>query len=380
MGNKKVTLLALAPLLAIFLLGMASLGAKKSFRISPIERGWLGASIKDLDYDMLEALGLKDKRGIMVVEVHPKGPADKAGLEEEDIIVEFNGREIDDCDELRRLVRRTKPGEIAKIVVLRKGKEQEFDVKIGRRKLYRSFDFKAFPGFHFYIGKRGVLGLKVQDLNPELARYFQVKDAKGVLVLEVREDSASEKAGFLPGDVIRQLGDERVDDIEGLCEILEEVDEREELTFEILRQGKKRVLTAKVESRYHPYYFYPHIFDWLGEMEFPSCEYSIHIPEIKLPKIEIPEIEIPEIDLDLKAQDLELDKLQRELERMNRSLKREILIKLRREESKKRLLRNKLQKKLLKLQHIICQRLKCLNPVSKPRVLQPAPTLRIKHI
>ena len=378
--KKKVTLLALAPLLAIFLLGMASLGAKKSFRISPRERGWLGVSIKDLNYDILEALGLKDKKGVMVVEVHPKSPADKAGLEENDIIVEFNGRKIDDSDELRRLVRRTKPEEMVKIKVLRKGKEREFEVKIGKRRLYRSFDFKAFPGLHFYIGKRGVLGLKVQDLNAELARYFQLKDGKGVLVLEVREDSAAEKAGFLPGDIILQVDGERVDDIEELCQILQEVDEKEELTLEILRHGKKRVLTVKVESRYHPYYFYPHIYDWLGEMGFPSCEYSIHIPEIKLPKIEIPEIEIPEIDLDLEAQDLELDELQRELERMNRSLKRGLIIKLKREESKRRLLHKQLKKKFLKLKHILSQRLKCLNPVSKPRVLQPAPTLRTKHI
>ena len=235
-----------------------------------VERGYLGVSIKDVPEEVLEAYGWKDHRGVLITEVEKNSPADKAGLKEGDVIIEFNGRPVDDTDDLTRFVRRCEPGKQVKVNIMRQGKVQTINVTIGKLRrhlpmigpgIIHPFTFyQYYPGiepgirppvapYRFFFGGR--LGLQVQNLNPTLGEYFQRESGKGVLVLEVQEDSLAEEAGFQPGDVIIRINDEAVEDTEDLFDILREAEEGDKLTVEILRKGKSHKLTVEIEDDDH---------------------------------------------------------------------------------------------------------------------------------
>jgi hypothetical protein len=339
MRRMNITVLVLLLPLTFFLLATTTSTITKSTSFSAKDRGWLGVSIKDLDYDMLDALGLKDKRGTMVINVHPDSPADKAGIKEDDIIIEFDGKEIHDSDDLRRAVRRTRSGDMVKVKLVRQGQEQELEVKMERRRTADYFSFKGFPRFDLHISVRGSLGIQVQNLNPELGEYFGIKDGKGVLILKVRKDSAAEKAGFQAGDVIVKIDGKKVDDIEELQEIFGDAEKGEKLNFEIVRKKKKLALSAELDFEVSHRYPSSHYYLWKGKLpDFPD-ELFIDIPEIELPDLD-------DFEINLKAHEIEMKKLQSELEKINRALSKKLRRKLKEKEISSHYLDKKIEREL----------------------------------
>jgi predicted metalloprotease with PDZ domain len=88
--------------------------------------------------------------------------------------------------------------------------------------------------------------VRAQDLNADLAPYFNMKDAKGALVVEVMDDSPAKKAGIKAGDVIVQVGDESVSDTEGLVRALR--DEEGDTKVTVLRKGQQMTMTPKLDT------------------------------------------------------------------------------------------------------------------------------------
>jgi len=339
MRRMNITVLALLLPLTFFLLATTTSTISNSTPFSAKDRGWLGVSIKDLDYDMLDALGLKAKRGTMVIDVHPKSPADKAGIREDDIIIEFDGREIRDSDDLRRAVRRTRSGDMVKVKLVRQGREQELEVKMESRQTHDYSILKDFPHFDIHFSMRGSLGIQVQNLNPELGEYFGIKDGKGVLIIKVRKDSAAEEAGFQAGDVIVKIDGKKLDDIEELQEILSDAEKGEKLNFEILRKKKKLALSAELDFDHS--YCYPSSYNFLWKGELPNFpdELLIEIPEIELPDID-------DIEINLKVHEKEMRKLQSKLEKIKRTLNKKLRRKLKEEEISSRYLHKKIEREL----------------------------------
>jgi membrane-associated protease RseP (regulator of RpoE activity) len=339
MRRMNITVLVLLLPLTFFLLATTTSTISNSNPFSTKDRGWLGVSIKDLDYDMLDALGLKDKRGTMVIDVHPKSPADKAGIREDDIIIEFDGREIRDSDDLRRAVRRTRSGDMVKVKLVRQGREQELEVKIESRQTHDYSILKDFPHFDIHFSMRGSLGIQVQNLNPELGEYFGIKDGKGILIIKVRKDSAAKEAGFQAGDVIVKIAGKKVDDIEELQEILSEAEKGEKLNFEIMRKKKKLALSAELDFNVIHRYPSSHYYIWKGKLpDFPD-ELVIDIPEIELPNID-------DIEINLKAHEKEMRKLKSKLEKIKRALNKKLRMKVKEEEISRRYLHEKIEREL----------------------------------
>jgi len=217
-----------------------------------VERGYLGVSIRDIPEEVLEAFGWQDHRGVLITEVDKDSPADKAGLQQGDVITEFDGKPVDDTDDLTRFVQRSEPGSEVQVRIMRQGKAQTIKVTLGelrwRAPIYPLWKLRQpfFSRYRFFFAGR--LGLMVQNLNPSLGEYFQRESGQGVLVIEVEEDSPAEEAGFQPGDVIIRIDGEAVEDTEDLFDILRETREGDKLTVEILRKGKTTKLTLEIED------------------------------------------------------------------------------------------------------------------------------------
>jgi serine protease Do len=95
-------------------------------------RGWLGVRMQDVTDEVAERLGMKPARGALVVGVDENGPAKPAGIEPDDVIVKFDGKEIKQMRDLPRAVAETPAGKQVTVLIIRKGKEENKTVTIGR--------------------------------------------------------------------------------------------------------------------------------------------------------------------------------------------------------------------------------------------------------
>lgn len=177
------------------------------------KRGWLGVRIQVVTDDIAESLGLGKAKGAIVSSVTPDGPAAKAGIEPEDIILEFDGKEVNEKARLNRLVGETPVGKSVKVKILRKGKEVSFDVTLGE---FETAPDRA-PTTTVDKSKSSkdqtveVLGLKLSSLTPELRDRFDLKEAKGIMIMKVDPTSNAVEIGLRgvdregPGDIIEKV-------------------------------------------------------------------------------------------------------------------------------------------------------------------------------
>ncbi len=165
-----------------------------------VTRGWLGVTIQDVNENMADYYGLKGKSGAMVADVAPGDPADKAGIKPKDIITEVNGKAITNSHDLTNLAANLQVGETANVTVLRNGKSQTLEVKIGKRPLTIA---AASQGNR--QENEGQYGFQVTNLTPELARRYDIQDNAGIMVVGVAPDSKADAAGVKKGDVILEV-------------------------------------------------------------------------------------------------------------------------------------------------------------------------------
>lgn len=164
-----------------------------------VTRGWLGVTIQDLKKDLSEYYGVKDGLGVLVMEVSPGDPADRAGIQPKDILIEVNGEKVTSSHQLIARAARLSVGEKARVTVLRNGKEKTFDVKIGKRPL--SVADSSPPRQK----KETEFGFQVAELTPEQARRFNSSEESGVVVVGVTAGSKAYKAGIQQGDLIVEI-------------------------------------------------------------------------------------------------------------------------------------------------------------------------------
>jgi serine protease Do len=179
-----------------------------------VTRGWLGVSIQDLKGDLAQYYGVKGNEGVLVTEVVPGNPAQKAGIKAKDIITAVNGEKVTSSRELTAKAATLPVGGITKITVVRDGKEKVFDVTVAKRPLTVA-DAGKPP-----VEKEGEYGLQVTDLTPEMAQRLNTHREAGVVVVGIRPDSKAAKAGVQQGDLILEVNRQNVSSTGELKQLL----------------------------------------------------------------------------------------------------------------------------------------------------------------
>ena len=216
-------------------------------------KGWLGVSIISVNEDVKEDWELSVDKGVLVTYVIDDSPADEAGIKKGDVILKYEGRSVRYSDELIEYVRKTPPGEKAKIEIDRNGKTKKFEVEIekSRRRVVIDKFGDGGHGFTFYSkdNESGFLGVDMYDLTDGLREYFDVEDDEGVLIVNVIEDSPAEKAGFKSGDIIVKVDKRVIEDSDDLRKAISKHEPDEKVKIDYIRNKKKSSKTVKLGER-----------------------------------------------------------------------------------------------------------------------------------
>ncbi|MEK7378043.1 MAG: PDZ domain-containing protein, partial [Candidatus Binatota bacterium] len=161
-----------------------------------VTRGYLGVLIQKITPEIAESLGLEKAWGALVANVSKDGPADHAGVKVGDVIIEFDGKEIKESNDLPIIVARTPVDKKARLKVLRDKKEVALTVTVGELK-----DEEVVAS----TKEKGELGLTVQRVTPQMAESLGLDRAEGVVVAAVERGSPGDEAGLRRGDVILEM-------------------------------------------------------------------------------------------------------------------------------------------------------------------------------
>jgi serine protease Do len=207
-----------------------------------VTRGWLGVMIQKITPDIAESMGLEGTKGALVADVVKDGPAGEAGLKQGDVIVEFDGKPVNDSADLPLLVARTPVGKKTTVKVLRDKKMETFDVTIQELK-----DDEE-PGAGGGSTNEDV-GLAVQTLTPELAENLGIdRSLKGVVVTQVDPGGPAGEAGMRRGDVILEVNRTPVKDVSAYKKQLGAAGKGKSILFLVRRGDNTIFLAVKPQS------------------------------------------------------------------------------------------------------------------------------------
>ncbi|MGR8935415.1 MAG: DegQ family serine endoprotease [Gammaproteobacteria bacterium] len=209
-----------------------------------VSRGWLGVQIQDVTRELAESFNMDRPHGALVAKVIPGSPAEKAGLQIGDVIVEFNGQVIETSSELPPLVGMTPVGKAAVLKLIRQGKREELSIDIGL--LPEEEEVALASGEEAGAKTIKRLGIAVSELSADQREQLQVmKD--GVLVQQVSKGAAAD-AGIERGDVILRVGNNVVRDVADFAKIIADIPAGKSIAVLIQRRGSPVFLAIKLDK------------------------------------------------------------------------------------------------------------------------------------
>ena len=197
-----------------------------------VTRGWLGVAIQDLTGEMAEYYGLKDRKGVLVADVFKGDPADEAGIQSKDIILEVNGQKIETSRQLTAMIADLKVGEAAKVDVFRDGKIKTFYIKLAKRDDQR-LATRSTPG----EPEEEKFGIRVAELTPEISQRFGIDDTTGVIVINVESASKGAEAGVQMGDVIKEINHRIIESVKDYTAAMDNIKDDESVNLFIWRKN-----------------------------------------------------------------------------------------------------------------------------------------------
>lgn len=203
-----------------------------------VVRGWLGVGIQSVNAEVAESLGMKEIVGALVSQVMKESPAEKAGLQEYDVIKEVDGKRIEDAQELTNLIASYQPSTEINIEILRDGKMKSMSVKLDEWPESNSETPRTSQP-----DVLGRLSLKVSDLTKSLQRRFRYEGEEGVFITHVQSGSQADEINLQPGDLIIEVNRKRVKSVHDLDKILTNV-QAEDIVLFYVKRGERSLFKA----------------------------------------------------------------------------------------------------------------------------------------
>ncbi len=218
-------------------------------------RGWLGVRIQEVTDEIAESLGMDKAEGALIAGITEGGPAEDAGFEAGDVVLEFNGARVPSMRDLPRMVADTPVGEEVSVVVLRKGEEVTLQVTLGRLEeadtAANETDGKSSGGDDGAVTPT-VLGMTLSTITDELRTQYSIsEEVKGVVVTAVEDGSNAAEKRIVAGDVIVEVAQESVTspaDVSARVKALKDEGRRLALFLIANAQGEVRFIPLSIED------------------------------------------------------------------------------------------------------------------------------------
>jgi S1-C subfamily serine protease len=204
-----------------------------------VVRGYLGVQVGTIEYDVGSQYGLENDNGALVSEVMPGSPADEAGLQAYDVILEVGRKAVGNANELVRTVSRMKPGDETSLVIMRDKKELRLSVTLVEQPAVAAQE-PAGAG-------RSPLDLVCRNLNDKDREELGVKT--GVIVTEVTADGAASKGGILPKDVILEINRRPISTALQFYQALDDMETEGSISLMIHRDGRRLIRHIRLSEK-----------------------------------------------------------------------------------------------------------------------------------
>ncbi len=199
-----------------------------------VTRAWLGVGIQEVTEPLARSFELKERKGALVSQVFKNSPAERAGIEQGDVILAFDGKDIKNSKELPRIVSETGVGKTVSVKLSRNGSVITKEAKLGE------MEEKAEI---VKTSSRKKIGITIQDVTPQIATALGIKEDSGVLVSHVEPGSPAAHAGLQKGDIIQEANRKPLKDAQALLHKIEETKEGESILF-LVHRGENNLFVA----------------------------------------------------------------------------------------------------------------------------------------
>jgi serine protease Do len=176
-----------------------------------VERGWLGVTTQDLTPELAKSAHMETLQGALIVDVLKGGPAEKAGIKKNDVVIEYRGKQIPDSGTLRNEVAATPIGEEVKIILYRSGKKEELTVKVGNLESAATI---------LAASAKERLGAEVRALTTQELEKYGLNANQGVAVNWLDPKGPLQGAGFEVGDLILGINNQPVEGVESFVRLV----------------------------------------------------------------------------------------------------------------------------------------------------------------
>ncbi len=200
-----------------------------------VVRGWLGVSIQPMTPELAKQFKISDEKGALVGDVFEDSPAEKAGIKTGDVIVEYNGKKVDEPSGLRNMVAGTSPNEKALLKIIRDGKQVEVSVVI----VEQPSNLQKLQGkFENYLK-----GIHVQNLTPEIRSSLEIpKRVTGVIITDIDAGSPAEGV-LMRNDIILEINKNRISSTKSYESVASKIKPDQNVLLLVFRNGAAIYIT-----------------------------------------------------------------------------------------------------------------------------------------
>ncbi len=204
-----------------------------------VTRGWLGVYIQDITPELAKQFKLGTNTGALVSDVMEGSPADKAGLQRGDVILQYNGKEVENNSHLRNMVAQTPVGKTIDVKVIRDGRTELLKVVIGE------LPAEMAKGEVGEAGTGGIFqGVTLQNLTSEFRERLDIPEKiKGIVITGVDADSPAEEYGLKTGDVIMQINRKDIKTVKDFNKIVDDMKKGDSVLVLVYREGMTLYIT-----------------------------------------------------------------------------------------------------------------------------------------
>ena len=204
-----------------------------------VVRGWLGVYVQKITPEIASSFDLKEDEGALVSDLAPDGPAEKAGIKRGDVVIEFDGKKVNDVSDLTNYAAETAPGTEVDIKIIEDGKTKTLKVKLGN-----------FPDQRDRIESEvnENLGIRVKQITPQIAQRFNLTQENGIIISDLQQGSPASLAGLKIGDIILKINKKDTNTLSEYSDALGAIKAGDTALFQVKRGNNTLFAAVRVNK------------------------------------------------------------------------------------------------------------------------------------